>query len=310
MTDIPTLRLLLDLVAPAFFDMTALAALGAPLLAVAGLTVASTRASALPDKLAQQLTRMGALLAVLSAVATAAVWQMGTARWPGLFADLRHWLDQAGSAPAYALWTVGLFMALSVLSTALNRPLLRRRPLRLCLALATAVAAVGAVLACLNTAGRFVRHLGLDRGDVPLDPRALAWPVLADSLALALACAATLGLAYLVLRRNKDDFGRDYYRYALGRAGTWAAAGLGLHVGCLAWLLAALPQSTRDFVLAQAMPLVLAVTCLSLAAAALCLVLARAKSPLRLKALAFVAALLLWAEHTCLSAMFLLAFAG
>jgi hypothetical protein len=48
-----------------------------------------------------------------------------------------------------------------------------------------------------------------------------AWEVGAVWAAIlgnGLGAAGVFGMGYLLLRRNKDDFGRDYYRFAMGRA--------------------------------------------------------------------------------------------
>lgn len=46
-------------------------------------------------------------------------------------------------------------------------------------------------------------------------------PILAQIFLLSLAGASALSLVYLLLRRNRDDFGRDYYRFALNFGAKW-----------------------------------------------------------------------------------------
>ena len=46
-------------------------------------------------------------------------------------------------------------------------------------------------------------------------PMAVMYPL------LSMASAAALSCAYLVLRRNRDDFGRDYYNFSLRLAARW-----------------------------------------------------------------------------------------
>jgi hypothetical protein len=65
---------------------------------------------------------------------------------------------------------------------------------------------------------------------------ALFWRLLAECLTLSLFFAGTLTGAWLVWRRGKDDFGRDYYNFTLRLA---ARIGLGAGVvslACLAWM--------------------------------------------------------------------------
>jgi hypothetical protein len=47
------------------------------------------------------------------------------------------------------------------------------------------------------------------------------WPLLALWLPLSLCLAAAIGQCYLLLRRNADDWGRDYYRFAAPFLAKW-----------------------------------------------------------------------------------------
>lgn len=63
---------------------------------------------------------------------------------------------------------------------------------------------------------------------IPLDTPAFIptassalWPLFGLWMPLSLCLAAGLGLCYLVARRNKDDWGRDYYRFAAPFLAKW-----------------------------------------------------------------------------------------
>lgn len=62
------------------------------------------------------------------------------------------------------------------------------------------------------------------------------WPLFGLWLPLSLSLAAGLGMSYLLLRRNADDWGRDYYRYAAPFLGKWLLASGVMTLGMLAWL--------------------------------------------------------------------------
>lgn len=72
----------------------------------------------------------------------------------------------------------------------------------------------------------------------------LFWPLLATALALAGAGGGGVGLIWLLVRRQADDFGRDYYVFAARTCARRAALGAWLLLPALAWLLFAL---LRDF---------------------------------------------------------------
>lgn len=62
------------------------------------------------------------------------------------------------------------------------------------------------------------------------------WILLAgQALVVGLGGTGTLGLAYLLARRNIEDYGRDYYRFALPHSAKWAALLLG-QAFFLAWV--------------------------------------------------------------------------
>lgn len=80
---------------------------------------------------------------------------------------------------------------------------------------------------------------------IPLDAPAFIppvqsslWPLIGLWMPLSVCLGAALGLGYLVMRRGRDDWGRDYYRYAAPFLAKWhLLTGLGscLVLGWLFW---------------------------------------------------------------------------
>ena len=65
----------------------------------------------------------------------------------------------------------------------------------------------------------------------------LFWRLLAEGVVLSLFYAGTFTGAWLVWRRNRDDFGRDYYNFTMrltARLGFWAGL---VSLGTLAWVI-------------------------------------------------------------------------
>ena len=116
------------------------------------------------------------------------------------------------------------------------------------------------------------------------------WPLFMQAFVYGYGAAGMLGCCYLLLRRNRDDFGRDYYKFALSLSSVWAMLGT---------LLALIPAG---FMIWQYMPFigsfapqnvafwcVLAVVVLPVLACCCWVTVVRAENPLRAKPAIFAA---------------------
>jgi hypothetical protein len=65
---------------------------------------------------------------------------------------------------------------------------------------------------------------------------ALFWRLLAEGILLSLGLAGVFTGAWLVWRRDKDDFGRDYYNFTMRLTARAGFAALLASVGAMAWL--------------------------------------------------------------------------
>lgn len=127
-------------------------------------------------------------------------------------------------------------------------------------------------------------------------------PLLAAAGTLMLTCAAGFGLAYLLTRRNREDFGRDYYGYVLGRLAGWALLlGLGT-AGAQAWVCSVVPGAWPPGLEGPAL-LALCGFCALGLACVLWAVVWRAQAPLRMKPAVWLAALALLAATGAFSAL-------
>ena len=122
----------------------------------------------------------------------------------------------------------------------------------------------------------------------------LLWPLGVQWAILSVSLSAVLGMGYLLLRRNRDDFGRDYYKYAFPVCAKWALFPIPALMATCAWAsMLFVPQ--LDF--GDSLPLVasLGIRGISLFFVAIIwIVIIRSKTPLRLKGAIVASIVLTW----------------
>jgi hypothetical protein len=310
------------LAAPAFFLFFGLAALGSPLLAVICLTVGQLRGTQHPEAYARRLLRMALTCALLFSIVLTAITGLALYRLPWL----RDWLLAAPPVPGLlALAMTAYCASLTVLRVARSNS--RARPVNSLLpATVLSVLAVGILWLSLSLlrdlAAQAQAVLGASaEGGIALarllppdlSPNTpLLWAAVLASALAATMCSGAWSLEYLLIRRDREPFGREAFAHAMR-----LAARSSLRSGLLAlsflpvlWgRLTDLPHSQAD---AQAVMLLL-VACGAgiLAACSLWTMLARSKRPCSRPALVHSSLILVWLGLTAaLSAALLHFYAG
>jgi len=278
-----------------------LAAAGLPLASAALLFSPPKRVKVFRDKFGQQTATL-CLLAGFTALVCLGGTGVLLARTSPAIASF--WF--AWPLPLAPL-TAGLALTglLALVYRAVWQALKHKRPVHAAIGVAATLAAWAQGYLFVS----FFRHFATIVSAPAEDPALFAAP--SGSLTwmlLPLACCLTLALAgaiaglYLIARRNKDDFGRDYYNYALKLACKWALfaslPSLALH----SWFIIQIWPAARELPIASLL-------LWSENAASVCLVLAcllwavvlKAKNPLRLKFLCLCAAILIWLALTAMA---------
>ncbi len=145
----------------------------------------------------------------------------------------------------------------------------------------------GLVLAALL----FLRPVSLDNPAFLPPWGSALWPLACLWLPLSLCLAASLGLCYLVVRREADDWGRDYYRHAAPFLAKWHLAGGVISLGMTVWLYASL-KGVFNLHLPQIFYAGLAALGCLVLAMVLALILCNSENPMRLKGSMLAIALL------------------
>ena len=127
---------------------------------------------------------------------------------------------------------------------------------------------------------------------IPLN--SLFWPLLVESIALGCAAAGALGAVWLLMLRNRQDYGRDYYNFALPYCAKWAIAGTitALPLAIVLYFQAMrimLPELSHD----ASLPLLVAACALPLLSSGLWTAVCKSPTPLRHKISIVIAALCL-----------------
>ncbi len=301
MTINETLTMLAMMLAPAFFSLLGMAAFGSPVVAVLGEIAGKSKGKVFFDKYGQQTAAMGLVLLILLLVIYGAGLGVAYTKFSQLFQQYIN-LD---SPLMNAFIAMGAFVVLSLPYYLTWKKMRNSKGLHLTIGMGAALAAV----TCVSIAVQSKLTIGLSpemvQEQAALGIRSMLLPMAVMYTILVMVSAAGLSCAYLVLRRNKDDFGRDYYNFALKLAARWAVVPMIGFVACQGWLFAVLPETYKTMVIGTPLGIVWgAGTALGIICAIIWLLIARSEAPLRLKGLTFLAAALLWIAHTANTTLF------
>lgn len=312
----PNVLLVIKILCLSLICLFIMAAAGSSLVATVDEILARTRKKVFLDKAGWQASSMGMILALATLPFTVGSWVI-------LFiATPQDSIPQVPLGPAFYLIAGAFFfsLALMLLHRLTWAAMAKLKGLHIALGILT----VATLLAVLFLALNLKRTLFLYPVAFVMDPSlgsffslmgtipagSFFWPLLIQLMALCVCAAGAVGLPYIVVRRSRDDFGRDYYAYAAKHMATWALAGCVFQFPCQTWL------SRSLLPLFQANPAQSAMLAYSMIASAACLAIAvftwfvvrRSKNPLRAKAAMFLGALFLYlglaAQGWCLSTLF------
>ncbi|MBT8764504.1 hypothetical protein KFV02_11225 [Desulfohalobiaceae bacterium Ax17] len=137
----------------------------------------------------------------------------------------------------------------------------------------------------------YYQSLGLTPKFLPPSLDSLIYPITSQLFILSLVAAASFGFLYLVLRRFKDDFGRDYYRYSLNLTAKWNIFSLLFSFLPCIWVYVLLRDKLK--IIELYLPAATIVLCTVLIII-LCSILIKSIQPLRLKGVMICCLILVW----------------
>lgn len=288
---------------PALLDLIGIAAFGAVMVAAACEWTARANKRVFLDKYAQQSAAMALLLIIVSILGSIPAMFLLMDRFPGLM----QWFSNPSMPLVHTLAAAGATTLLLAVWSITWKKLRKKKGLHAGIGL---LAGIGALATMgIGTAAAALVLPALKTGIFPQWPAALpmhVWALIGQYFFTALGAGAGLSLVYLVLRRNKDDFGRDYYRFSLSAAAKWALAPMLIQLGFQGWLFSTLSEQTRQAVQTGPLGILWLVTAgCALICVGLWLAIARSQTPVRLKWAAFLGSLLLWIMHTANTLLFL-----
>ena len=276
----------------------------APLIAAVSQHLAKARERIFYDKFAKQIAQMGLAIGLCTLPFTAGVWMVLYLQHPvANIPVLSHPLLSLPALLPFCIYVVGLMLCI-VHAANWNRWKGMRflQSLFAWVAWLCMLVAGAGLLTLKRTLNAYPDAFAVDPSlesylsavqTIPL--QSSLWPFLALAVFGGLAAAGTLGTLYCLSRRDREDYGRDYYAFALKAASWWGACG-----GVLAGAAAAgymLLVMDRFAGLLQALPVQtgLAAVVLLLVMALGLLTVASSATPLRRKSTCFLAAVALFA---------------
>lgn len=295
-----TLTLLAIMLAPAFFSLLGLAAFGSPIVATLGEMAAKTKKRVFYDKLGQQVAAMGCILIPLLLLIDCGAAAVAYLKFPQYFQQIVNLSQQF----MWALVACGAFTVFSLLYMATWKVMRNSKGAHMALGVLATVASVASIAQIVPAKMLLTLTAETTPTAAQAQPMALAMAVMYT--VLTVSAAAGLACAYLVIRRNKDDFGRDYYNFALKLAARWAAIPMIGFLACQGWLFFVLPETFKALTLGTPLGFVwIAAALLGIICTVLWVLIARSQTPLQLKGMTFVAAGLMWLMHACNATLFL-----
>lgn len=297
MTINETLTMTALMLAPAFFSLLGMGAFGSPIVALLGEIAAKTKGKVFYDKYGQQTAGMGLVLILLLLLIEVAGIGIMYVKFPQFF----HKIFTPTSPLKIAAIALGAFFVLSLPYALTWKKLRTSKGLHMTLGFGASISAVA-----LIATGVPAKLMIGTPADMAESIQAMILPMAIMYTILIVASAAALSCAYLVMRRNKDDFGRDYYNFSLKLAARWATIPMLGFLGCQGWLFAVLPQDFKTMVMETPLGIVWAAGAgLGLICAIIWVLIARSEKPLQLKGLTFVAIAIMWLAHTANATLFL-----
>ncbi|EGJ51449.1 hypothetical protein Desaf_3152 [Desulfocurvibacter africanus subsp. africanus str. Walvis Bay] len=214
-----------------------LSALGSPVLSASAEILADVRSKVFYHKFAQQMSKAGLIWLLVALLLTGLVMALRKAETSMLLS----FLNEQPMLLLPLVIALALLISFALLHATTWRGLKESRGLHKLLGLLAALASLASIWFALSLCRLLAIQNRADPAIVIQDhflipATAPFWLLLGLVVMLALACAGGLGLAYTVMRRNKDDWGRDYYGFALRLGAGWTLLSLGLQAGFLGWL--------------------------------------------------------------------------
>jgi hypothetical protein len=297
-----TLSIAALMLAPAFFSLLAMGALGSPIIATISELTAKAKGRVFFDKYGQQTASMGLILLLLLILVYGAATGVAVFKFPQFF--LKRLPPPIPIL--YAFIAFGVFVILGVPYFLSWKKMRNLKSIHIALGLGASIAAI----ACVAIAVPAKLTIGLSCGTSKIQEgyayTAMATPLATMYAVLMISAAAALSCAYLVIRRNKDDFGRDYYSFSLKLAARWAALPMLGFLACQGWLFAVLPENIKLIMFGTPLGIIWATAAaLGAICIAIWLLIARSTSPLQLKGLTFLAVGLIWIMHTMNATLFI-----
>lgn len=302
MTMTETLTMLAMMMAPAFFSVLGMAAFGSPVVAVLGELAGKSKGKVFFDKYGQQVGGMGLILLILFMIVDGAAIGVIYTKFPELFRKFAN-----PESPLMLSAIAGGIMVLFGIPYFLTWMKLRKsKGLHLTMGLIAALASIACV--ALGVYYKFMLAITpeMAQEQATLGARSMLIPMATMYTILSIASAAGLSCIYLILRRNKDDFGRDYYNFSLKLAARWATIPMIGFIGCQGWLFATLAPTFKKMVTETPLGIIWAAGVgLAFICALIWFLIARNETPMRMKGLTFVAAALLWLAHGVNAVLFI-----